>query len=627
MPDKNIQQTPETAENKKVRPTSKVARPQSSHRPGGMQLGMMDKAKDFKGSFSRLMKLLRPYRLSIFAVMLLSALSTVFVIFAPKILAGATDLLATAVKNHQPIDLSGIATVLLFTAGLYMASSLFSFFAHFITASLGQKIVYGLRSDIKAKLDRLPLSYFDTNSHGDILSRVTNDIENISGTLQQTITQIISAVCTIIGITVMMFTISVSMTLIMLATLPLHVAITVFIAKKSQKMFARQYDQLGTLTGIVEEAYSGHRVVKLFGQEKQMVSDFEGVNSKLVDASFKAQFLSGIIMPLLHLVSNLGYVAVCVAGGILAGRARLTIGGIQAFIQYSSQFSQPISQTANIANVIQSAVAGAERVFSVLDEPEEIPDAAPFGGSFEGNVTFEDVDFSYLPDVPLIEGLNLDVKSGTSIAIVGPTGAGKTTIVNLLMRFYDIDGGKIRIDGKDITELPRKELRELYGMVLQDTWLFSGTIYDNIAYGDENATPDQVKDAAKRAYIDHFINTLPDGYNTMLTEDAGNISQGQKQLLTIARALLKKPKILILDEATSSVDTRTEAAIQTAMTQMMEGRTSFVIAHRLSTIKNAALILVLDKGKVVEQGTHNELLNKGGFYADLYTSQFVGASE
>ncbi len=594
--------------------------------PGGMSM-TAEKAKNFKGSFKRLMNTLRPQLPAIAAVMLLSVISTVFSIFTPKVLARATDALFRGIAAGS-VDIGYIGNVLLTVGGLYALSALFSFLSHFIAASLSQNIVYRMRFDVKQKLDRLPLAYFDKHSHGDILSRVTNDIDTISSTLQQSITQIISGVFTIIGVVVMMLSISWLMTLVTVLTLPFIALVTTIIAKKSQKLFAAQQAGLGRLTGHVEEAYSGHRVVKLFGREDRMIEGFEAINSELVSAGFKAQFLSGIIMPSVNLINNLGYVAVCVAGGLLAGSGRLTVGGIQAFIQYANQFQHPLSQTANIANIIQSAVAAAERVFEILDETEEIADPEiPLSVSgISGSVEFSDVDFSYTPDTELIRGMNISVRSGDSIAIVGPTGAGKTTLVNLLMRFYELDGGRILIDGKDAAGMARKDLRSLYGMVLQDTWLFSGSIRDNIAYARPDASMEEVEEAARKAHIAHFIHTLPDGYDTLLGENAGNISQGQKQLLTIARAILADPKILILDEATSSVDTRTEAYIQNAMTAMMKGKTSFVIAHRLSTIKSAALILVMDKGSVVEQGTHQELLDKGGFYAELYNSQFNAAA-
>ncbi|HNX92560.1 MAG TPA: ABC transporter ATP-binding protein, partial [Syntrophomonas sp.] len=486
--------------------------------------------------------------------------------------------------------------------------------------------VFDMRQDVDEKLARLPLKYFDAHTHGDILSRVTNDIDNISTTLQQSLTQLISAVVTLVGVLIMMLTISPWLTLIFAVVLPLSALVTKAAAKRSQIFFASQQRELGLLNGHVEEMYTGHQIVKAYGHEKQSLEKFDAINEKLYTAGWKAQFVSGLIMPLLSFINNVGYVMVCVAGGIFVTKRLITIGDLQAFIQYSRQFTQPIVQTANIINIIQSTIASAERVFEILDEAEEIPDDADAKviANPEGDVAFNDISFRYQPDVPLIEDLNIDIKKGQTIAIVGPTGAGKTTLVNLLMRFYEINSGRITVDGVDIRDIKRGALRSMFGMVLQDTWLFNGTIKDNIAYGRVNATFDEIVKAARAAHADHFIRTLPDGYNTILNEEASNISQGQKQLLTIARAILADPAILILDEATSSVDTRTENYIQNAMLTLMKKRTSFVIAHRLSTIRNADLILVMNNGRVIEQGTHNELLDRKGFYADLYNSQFSG---
>jgi ATP-binding cassette subfamily B multidrug efflux pump len=531
-------------------------------------------------------------------------------------------------ETNGEYDFNYIGMIVLILIGMYLVSSLFSLVMGLVMSGVAQNTVRDLRREVDSKLSRLPLKYFDMHPHGDILSRVTNDIDTVSGTLQQSLTQIITSVITIIGYIIMMLTISPILTLIVLATMPLYILATMFIAKKSQKYFAAQQKELGLLSGHVEEMYSGHKIVKAFGREKVSVETFEAVNNKLNSAGWKAQFVSGIMFPLMNFISNLGYVGISVVGGIWITRSILGLGDILAFIQYSRSFTMPIVQTANIANIIQSTVACAERVFEVLDEEEELPDSpdAVVLGNPRGEVRFEHVDFRYKEDVPLIENMNMDVREGHTIAIVGPTGAGKTTLVNLLMRFYEINAGKISVDGVDIKNIKRSELRKMFGMVLQDTWLFNGTIRDNIAYGREDASMDDIVRAAKAAHADRFIRTLPEGYNTVLNEEATNISQGQKQLLTIARAVLADPAILILDEATSSVDTRTEVLIQKAMTNLMKDRTSFVIAHRLSTIRDAELILVMNKGSIIEMGNHKELLAKGGFYADIYNSQFTGAN-
>ncbi|HER25216.1 MAG TPA: ABC transporter ATP-binding protein, partial [Candidatus Atribacteria bacterium] len=496
----------------------------------------------------------------------------------------------------------------------------------YIMVGVAQKTVYEMRKDINSKLSRLPLKYFDGRTHGEILSRVTNDIDIVSNTLQQSITQLITSIVTLIGIVVMMLSISPMLTLIASVTLPLSFLVTKVIAKQSQKFFARQQKLLGQLNGHVEEMYTGHKIVKVFNYEKQSIDKFNQVNDQLYDAGWKAQFISGIIMPLMMAIGNLGYVLIVIFGGISVARGTITIGNVQAFIQYSRQFTQPIIQTANIANIIQSTIAAAERVFEVLEESEQIPDKRNMIhlGKPEGNIKFEHIKFGYETEKVLIKDMDIDVKKGQRIAIVGPTGAGKTTLVNLLMRFYEIDDGKITFDGIDVRNMKRGELRSLFGMVLQDTWLFKGSIKENIAYGRENATEKEIILAAKMAYADHFIRTLPDSYDTIINEEANNLSQGQKQLLTIARAILADPIILILDEATSSVDTRTEIHIQRAMLDLMKGKTSFVIAHRLSTIRDVDLILVMNEGSIIEKGTHKELLKQNGFYADLYNSQFVG---
>lgn len=532
-------------------------------------------------------------------------------------------------ETNGKIDFNYIGYIAMILIAMYLISAVFSLTMGLVMSGVSQKTVRDLRREVDAKLAKLPLKYFDMHPHGDILSRVTNDVDTIATTLQQSLTQIITSVVSIIGYIIMMLTISKVLTLIVLATLPLYVLVTANIAKKSQKFFAAQQKELGQLSGHVEEMYTGHKIVKAFGRETDSIKKFEDVNDRLYNAGWKAQFVSGIMFPLMNFISNLGYVLISIVGGIWITRNLLKLGDILAFIQYSRSFTMPIVQTANIANIIQSTVACAERVFEVLDEQEELPDK-PEAKTLEaprGDVTIEHVDFRYKEEVPLIEDMNLDVKKGSTIAIVGPTGAGKTTLVNLLMRFYEINAGKIKIDGVDIRDLKRSELRQLFGMVLQDTWLFKGTIRDNIAYGRQDATEEEVIRAAKAAHADHFIRTLPEGYDTVLNEEATNISQGQKQLLTIARAILADPTILILDEATSSVDTRTEVLIQKAMSNLMQNRTSFVIAHRLSTIREAEMILVMNHGRIIEQGNHKELLAKGGFYADLYNSQFAGNTE
>lgn len=532
-------------------------------------------------------------------------------------------------ETNGQYDFRAIAVLILILSGMYLFSSAFHLSMGLIMSGVSQETVRDLRREVDQKLARLPLKYFDLHPPGDILSRVTNDLDTIAATLQQSLTQMITAIVSIVGYIVMMLMISPLLTLIVLATLPLYVAATAFIAKKSQKYFAAQQKELGALSAHVEEMYAGHKIVKAFGREREAIGKFEAINDKLNNAGWRAQFVSGTMFPLMNFISNLGYVGISIVGSIWITRNMLGLGDILAFIQYSRSFTMPITQTANIANIIQSTLACAERVFEVLDEEEEIPDKIePALLKFpKGRVSLKHVEFRYKKDVPLIRDFNLEVKPGQTIAIVGPTGAGKTTLVNLLLRFYEIEAGTISIDGVDIKDVKRSELRKMFGMVLQDTWLFNGTIRDNIAYGKQGATREEIVKAAKAAHIDHFIRTLPEGYDTILNEEATNISQGQKQLLTIARALLADPPMLILDEATSSVDTRTEVLIQKALTNLMQGRTSFVIAHRLSTIRNAELILVMNDGRIIETGNHRELLAKGDFYADLYYSQFAGARE
>lgn len=597
--------------------------------PGGGNMMMLgEKPKDFTATFRRLLRYLRPRRTALIGVFLAAILSTVFMIAGPKIMGTAiTELFEGAYAKFQgvpgaAIDFTKIGQILLWLAGLYIISSLFNYLQQYLMSGIAQKTVYDLREDVNHKLERLPLKYYDGRPNGETLSRVTNDIDTIGSTLQQSVTSFITSIVTIVGILIMMLTISPLLTLISLVSLPVSIFAIRPILKRSQKYFADQQRTLGQLNGHVEEMYTGHSVVKAFGHERKAVEQFDAVNEELYEAGRKAQFISGIIMPMMMFIGNISYVLISIVGGILVTQRAISIGDIQAFITYTRQFTQPITQTANIANIVQSTVAAAERVFELLDEEEEIKEVTTHRlAQAEGAVAFEHVDFGYGNDL-LIEDMNIDVAPGQTVAIVGPTGAGKTTMINLLMRFYELNGGTIRIDGIDTREMSREDLRTTFGMVLQDTWLFNGTIRDNLAYGKSGATEEEIIAAAKTAHADHFIRTLPDGYDTVLNEEASNISQGQKQLLTIARAVLADPPIMILDEATSSVDTRTEVFIQQAMRRLMEGRTSFVIAHRLSTIKDADLILVMNQGRVIEQGTHEELLEADGFYADLYNSQF-----
>ena len=596
----------------------------------------VEKPKDFKGTFKRLAVYFLPQKFLLLVVLIAAIIGTVFNIVGPKILGLATTrlfdgLLAKyqAFLHHMPapsVDFNYIATVLLILLGLYVISAIFMYIQQYIMASVAQRAVYQLRREVEEKLARLPLKYFDSRTHGEILSRAVNDMDNISTTLQQSVTQLITSVVTLLGVIVMMLTISWLLSLVVLITLPLSLLVTMGIAKRSQTFFRDQQRSLGDLNGHVEEMYTGHKIVKAFGRERQAVDEFIALNERLYEAGWRAQFVSGMIMPLMRSVGNLGYAFVAVIGGIMVTNGSISIGDVQAFIQYAQQFTQPITQLANIANVIQSTMASCERVFDLLDEQEQEPEIADpvVVENPQGAVQFQHVRFGYKDDAILMEDMNIDVQPGQMIAIVGPTGAGKTTLVNLLMRFYEVNGGQILVDGVNITDMRRGDLRRTFGMVLQDTWLFHGTIRDNIAYGRDGATEDEIFSAARVAFADHFIRTLPDGYNTELNEEASNISQGQRQLLTIARAFLADPEILILDEATSSVDTRTEQHIQNAMAELMKDRTSFVIAHRLSTIRDADLILVMNHGTIIEKGTHEELLARNGFYADLYNSQFTG---
>jgi ATP-binding cassette subfamily B protein len=598
---------------------------------GGMGMPVQ-KAKDFKGTLAKLGAYLKPHKKAMIAVFLVSIAGTVFMIFGPKILGQATTALFEGIMGKMmgipgaAVDFGYIVGILGALLGLYAVSAAAGYAQQWVMAGIAQKTVYQMRKDVREKLDRLPLKYFDGRPHGEILSRVTNDIDLVSTTLSQSLAQVVSSVVTIVGVLVMMLTISPLLTLVGVVTLPVAGLITGFVMKSSRKHFADQQKHLGEITGHVEEMFGGHRIVKAFGREEFSVTKFEESNEALYASAWKAQFVSGLVMPLMNVVNNLGYVAVAVAGGVMAAQRTLALGDIQAFIQYLRQFTMPIVQTANIANIIQSTVASAERVFEVLSEPEEEadPERPALPAKSEGAVEIEGLSFRYAEDKPLIEGLSVRAEPGHVIAIVGPTGAGKTTLVNLLMRFYEARGGRIMIDGVDARAMRRADLRRRFGMVLQDAWLFSGTIRDNIAFGREGATEEEILEAAKAAHADHFIRTLPEGYGTRINEEASNLSQGQKQLLTIARAILADPEILILDEATSSVDTRTEMYIQNAMLALMKARTSFVIAHRLSTIREAQHILVMNEGSIVEQGTHAELLAKKGFYAELYKSQFEG---
>jgi len=601
-------------------------KPGLGHRgPGGHRMGMpVEKPKNFKGTLRRLLGYLKPYRRKLTLIFISAIFSVIFSLLSPRIMGFAITRLFEDIRMQAGVDYVYISRILFILGGLYLFSSLFSYLQEFLMADVAQNTVFEMRRDIVEKLSRLPLKFYDSKTHGEILSRVTNDVDNISSTLQQSITQMITSIVSLLGVVVMMLLISPVMTLIIMLTLPFYIFITRPIIRRSQKYFAGQQKKLGELNGHVEEMYSGHQIVKAYTREEKAIDKFNRINDELYEVGWKAEFISGIIMPMMFFIDNIGYILVSVMGAIFVTYRTITIGDVQAFIQYARQFSQPISQTANIANIIQSTIASAERVFEILDEGEERPDNpdAKVIEFPEGKVKFERVRFGYDKGVPVIKDMNIEVMKGQTVAIVGPTGAGKTTLVNLLMRFYDVDEGKITVDGVDIRDLKREELRSIFGMVLQDTWLFNGTIRDNIAYGREDASEEEIINAARAAFADHFIRTLPEGYNTVLNEDTTNISQGQKQLLTIARAFLADPAILILDEATSSVDTRTEALIQEAMAKLMKGRTNFVIAHRLSTIRDADLILVMNNGSIIEKGTHQELLGENGFYAELYNSQF-----
>ncbi|MGG2016417.1 ABC transporter ATP-binding protein [Bacillus sp. S10(2024)] len=601
------------------------------HMGGGMQ--KIEKAKNFKGTMNKLLQYLKPYKLSILIVILFAIGSAAFTIVGPKILGHATTKLFEGLVSKvtgapgAAIDFTYIGNIVILLLGLYILSAAFGIIQGYIISGVAQKVSYNFRKEIDEKINRMPLKYFDKTTHGEVLSRVTNDVDTVSQTLNQSMSQIITSVITIIGVFIMMLSISWQMTLVALLILPVSMILIMAVVKRSQKYFKSQQEYLGHVNGQVEEIYSGHNIVKAFNKEEEEVKKFEEVNDILYHSAWKSQFLSGMMMPIMMFIGNIGYVAVSILGGWLAAKRTIAVGDILAFVQYVRNFTQPIAQVAQIANVLQSTAAAAERVFEFLEEEEEVPESEnPVKlEKVNGEVSFKDVEFGYNPDKTIINNFSADIKPGQKVAIVGPTGAGKTTIVKLLMRFYDVNSGAICIDGHDIKDFTREDLRNMFGMVLQDTWLFNGSIMENIRYGRLDATDEEVIEAAKAAHVHSFVKTLPNRYNMELNEEASNVSQGQKQLLTIARALLADPKILILDEATSSIDTRTEVLIQKAMENLMEGRTSFIIAHRLSTIRDADLILVMKDGDIVEQGNHEELLKADGFYASLYNSQFEGA--
>ncbi len=594
----------------------------------------VEKAKDFKGTTKKLLNnYLSKYRLALVIVVIFAIGSTIFSIVGPKILGNATteifNGLVSKLSGGSGIDFGKIAEILLTLLALYGLSALFSLIQGFTMTGVAQKLTYKMRNDLAKKINKLPMHYFDKKTKGEVLSIITNDIDTLSQNLNQSITQIITSICTLIGVLIMMFSISWEMTLVSLLILPVTVFIVKNVVGKSQKYFKKQQDYLGHVNGQVEEIYGGHTIVKAFNGENEAIKEFSKANKELYQSAWKSQFLSGLIFPIMNFIGNIGYVAVAILGGYLAIQGKITVGNIQSFIQYNKQFTQPINQIAQVSSMLQAMVAAAERVFEFLEEPEEVEDVENPKSTegLKGNVTFDHVKFGYDEDRIIINDFSAKVKEGQKIAIVGPTGAGKTTMVKLLMRFYDVNSGAILLDGVNIKDFKREDLRKMFGMVLQDTWLFGGTIKDNIRYSKPDATDAEVIEAAKAAHVHHFIKTLPSSYDMVLNEESSNVSAGQKQLLTIARVILADPKILILDEATSSIDTRTEIQIQAAMDNLMKGRTSFIIAHRLSTIKNADLILVMNHGDIVEQGTHKELLAKGGFYADLYNSQFEEAEE
>ncbi len=596
-------------------------------------INVSDKAKNFKGTFRKLMSKLSEYKIQMITVVVFAILSTIFGIVGPKLLGNATTSIGKSInqaimdKTGVVIDFDYITRIAVTIIILYILSAIFSFIQGYIVSGVSQKITYNMRKQISEKINRIPLKYYDKVTHGEVLSRITNDIDTVSQSLQQGITQIITSVTMILGIIVMMLSISPLLTLIAIISLPLSGILISLVVKMSQKHFVNQQKYLGTLNGHIEEMYSGHTIVKSYNLEKMSISEFKEINGKLYNSAWKSHFLSSLMHPVINFTGNLGYVAVCVVGGLLTIKKGFGIGGIQSFIMYIKMLNQPIAQTAQISTVLQQTMASAERVFEFLETEEEIPETTSpvILNEVKGSVSFENVCFGYNPETPVLTDVCFDAKAGQTIAIVGPTGAGKTTIINLLMRFYDVNSGSIKIDGTDVRDMKRNDLRKIFGMVLQDTWLFSGSIKENLAYGKPDATDEEIAFAAKSAHCTHFINTHADGYNMIINEEASNISQGQKQLLTIARAILADPAILILDEATSSVDTRTEIRIQKAMKNLMKNRTSFVIAHRLSTIRDADLILVMKDGNIIETGNHAELIAKNGFYCELYNSQFEKA--
>ena len=600
------------------------------HGPAGPMEGF-NKPKNFKVTFTKLLNYLKPYYLQLTVAIILAIGSTIFAIVGPRILGKATTAIFEGLIEKVSgvpgggIDFGYIGKIILILIGIYLSSTLFSLIQGFMISGLAQKISYNLRREISLKINKLPLKYFDTVSYGDVLSRVTNDVDTISQSLSQSTSQIITSLATFIGVLIMMFTISWEMTIAAILILPISMVLVMSVVKRSQIYFVAHQKSLGDVNGHIEEVYGGHNIMKAFNAEETVINKFIKINNELYDSAWKSQFLSGMMMPIMIFIGNLGYVAVSILGGWLAVRKVIEVGDILAFIQYIRSFTQPVTQVAQISNIIQSTIAAAERVFEFLDEEEETEDTpSPVKlDNIQGRVTFENVRFGYKEDNIVIKNFSADIKPGQKVAIVGPTGAGKTTIVKLLMRFYDLNGGRILVDGHDIVDFTRKDLRDMFGMVLQDTWLFSGSIMENIRYGRPDATDEEVIEAAKAAHAHWFISTLPDGYNMIINEEASNISQGQKQLITIARAILSNPKILILDEATSSVDTRTEILIKKAMDNLMRGKTAFIIAHRLSTIRDADLILVMKDGDIVESGKHKELLQKDGFYASLYYSQFA----
>ncbi len=617
----------------KIKPQKKAPQRMGGGPGGGIIVGG-EKAKDFKGTVKKLLDYMGKYKASIIVVMIFSAVSTIFAILGPRILGNATTSIFNSVLGMMDgtstgIDFAYIGGIILTLVGLYVLSALFMYIQGYIMSRVSVNVTYGMRKDISQKINKLPLSYFDKTSYGEVLSRITNDVDVITQSLNQSFSQIISSITTVIGILIMMFSMSWQMTLVALAIIPISMIFVTIVVKRSQKYFSGQQEYLGHVNGHVEEMYGNHLVVKAFNGEEESLKEFNGMNENLYTSAWKSQFLSGMMMPVMQFIGNLGYVAICILGGYLTITGSITVGEIQAFIQYVRQFTQPITQIAQISNLLQQTVAASERVFDFLGEGEESPDPAnpAIDDNVQGEVQFQNVKFGYDPEKIIIHDFCADIKPGQKVAIVGPTGAGKTTMIKLLMRFYDLNGGCIKVDGTDIKDFTRDDLRCMFGMVLQDAWLESGTIRENIRYGRLSAIDEEVVAAAKAAQVDHFVRTLPDGYDTVINEESSNISQGQKQLMTIARVILADPDMLILDEATSSVDTRTEMHIQEAMDNLMQGRTSFVIAHRLSTIRNADVIFVMNDGDIVEQGSHQELLDKNGFYAELYRSQFEEADE